>query len=142
MASYIQSINTVMGSSYFQGLIMPWDEYICISISDTTSLLVVGTFDGISDGLLSFSDTTVYTLTRQYSQSYSYHTSIVNEDNTLVSVSEPYYCYSNTLSGAPVLNCTSSGSVQAYFVIFCCLVFVINQFFGSVFKSVVRRIFP
>lgn len=138
MATYTQSINSVIGSSYFQGLIMPWDEYILIPVSDTRSVLVVGSLDSHEGDTLTFSDTTVYTVERGSNYSSSYNTTVSSEDLTTVTVSEPYYSYSNSFPGSPVLNCTSSSSVMAYFVCFSVMLLVINQLVGNLIKSLFR----
>lgn len=138
MAAYNQSVNSVIGSSYFQGLIMPWDEYVVISVSDTRSVLVVGTLDSVEGNTLTFSDSTVYTVERGSSYNSYYDTSFTSENLTTVTISEPYYSYSNSFPGSPVLNCTSASSVMAYFVCFSVLLLVINQLVGNLIKSLFR----
>lgn len=138
MANYTQSVNSIVGSSYFQGLIMPWDEYVLIPVSETKSILVVGTLDSSDGDTLTFSDSTLYTVDRGSNYNYSYTTSVSTEDLTTVTISEPYYCYSNSLTGAPALNCTSATSVMAYFVCFSVMLLVINQLVGNLIKSLFR----
>lgn len=141
MANYIQNGSTsVIGSSYFQGLIKPWDEYVVFGLSDTLSVMVVGNCDGVDGDVVSFEDSTVYVCERSGNYGYSYSTRYVTEDQTTVTIHEPYYTYSNVFDSSPVLNCTSSDSIQAYFVVFCCLLFIFNQLLGNVFKSISKRI--
>ena len=142
MGTYTQNDGSIVGSNYFQGLIKPWDEYICISVSDNSSVLVIGNYDGVSGSSVSFKDSTVYRVTRGSSGSYSYTTSVTEESTTTISVTEPYYIYSNTYSGAPALNCTQANSIQAYFVVFCCVLYVVNNVIGNVIRSVIKEILP
>ena len=142
MASYTQNDTSVIGSTYFQGIIKPWDDYICMSVSDYSSILVVGKYDGVSGSSVNFKDSTVYRVTRGSSGSYSYTTSVTEESTTTITVTEPYYIYSNTYSGAPALNCTSAASITSYFVCFCCILYVVNNVIGNVIRSVIKEILP
>lgn len=139
MSTYTQSDSSILGSSYFQGIIYPWDEYIVIPVSDTQSVLVVGTYDGRSGDQISFKDSKIYTVNRSGSYGSSYSTSYSEESSTTVNVSEPYYIYSNTFAGAPALNCTQANSIMAYFVCFAVLFTVISQIALNLIKSLLRR---
>lgn len=143
MSSYNQSSsNSVIGSSYFQGLINPWDEYVLIPVSDTQSVMVVGNCTSVNNNVVSFKDTTVYIVERSGNYGSTYNTRSFTEDQTSVTIQEPYYTYSNVYDSSPVLNCTSADSITSYFVCFCCLVFVVNQVIGNVIKSVIKEILP
>lgn len=143
MASYTQSNDSsIIGSSYFQGIIKPWDDYVLIPVSDTQSVMVIGKCGGVSGNTISFDDSIVYRLDRGTSYGSTYNTTQTSESSTTVTISEPYYTYSNVFEGSPNLNCTSANSIAAYFVCFCCIVFVINQVIGNVIKSVIKEILP
>lgn len=143
MSNYTQNSSTsVLGSSYFQGLINPWDEYVLIPYSDNQSVMVVGNCDGVDGNVVSFKDSTVYIVERSGNYGSTYNTRFFTEDQTTVTIQEPYYTYSNVYDSSPVLNCTSANSVAAYFVVFCCLVFIVNQVIGNVIKSVIKEILP
>ena len=140
MGTYNQYVSSsVMSTSYFQGIIKPWDEYILVQTGEYSASLFVGDCKA-SSGSVTVSDCTIYSVTRS-SSSYNnrYTVSQSHEDQSVVNITYPYYVYSNCYDGAPVLSCSSANSIQAYFVCFAVLVYVFNLVIGYLFHAISRR---
>lgn len=137
--TYTAASQNPTGTSYFQGIIKPWNDYCLFSKDNNTSILVTGLCIGDDGRHQNYEDAIVYTLTRNNNTS-PYTVTSSSYDEVTINYQYPYYMYSNSSSMMPALNCTVSNSIQSYCVIFCCIIFVIDIVIGNVIKLLARRI--
>lgn len=140
MPSYNQNVASPQGTSYFQGIIKPWDDYVLISTGNNTSILVKGKCNSDTGSKLNFDDATVYLLNRTTGTNQIYQISSTDYDTVTVNYTNPYYMYSNSCGLAPNLTCNSANTITCYFVSFAVILLAVDLVIGNAIKLLARRI--
>lgn len=130
-------------TTYFAGVIHPWDDYIIIEVGDYEYVAVVGSCSDSSSGSVVFDSADVYTVTRNGGSGYSYVYSVdVSSDTDItVNYSNPYYAYGNVNNELSTINLTSSNNITSYMVCWSVLMSLAVYLFFGVIKKICRRIF-
>lgn len=102
-------------TTYFSGLIKPWQDYIIFTTSNSDTYAVIGNAVSYENNIIKFENSKVIHINRSVNLN-TYTVTENNETNTEVNVTNPYYTYSNSIQLSPNINLTSSNNITCYFV--------------------------
>lgn len=142
--TYIQDTDySSPNNSYFNGVILPWDDYIIIETSDYVYVCVVGSCSSASSGSVTFDQADVYTVSRTNVSGYSYNyvVDVSSESDVTVEYSNPYYAYGNVSNELPAISLTSSGNITSYMICWSVLMSLAVYLFFGFIKKICRSVF-
>ena len=130
-------------TTYFAGIIHPWDDYIIIETGDNVYAAIVGKCDTADGSSVFFDKADVYVVSRSsgtgYNNLYTVDHSLM--DDVTVNYSNSYYAYGNVSSDLPVINLNVSNSVTAYMLSWTVLMSLAVYMFFGLIKKICRRMF-